>query len=89
MFGVRLDYLFRLFPVLAKNCPDTGDFKLGPAAAVNLGVWIQRGDMYLGDASIDDIVTAIEIIERGARAIGLPVAAGAGPNAARSAAREA
>ena len=44
---------------------------------------------HLGDATVDDIVTAIEIIEQGALAIGLPVEAGAGPDAARSAAEEA
>jgi aspartate aminotransferase-like enzyme len=44
---------------------------------------------HLGDVSVNDIVTAIEIIERGALAVGLPVEAGAGPAAARSAAREA
>jgi aspartate aminotransferase-like enzyme len=43
---------------------------------------------HLGDVTVDDIVTAIEIIERGAIAIGLPVEAGAGPAAARRAGEE-
>ena len=44
---------------------------------------------HLGDVSVDDIITAIEIIEQGAIAVGLPVQTGVGPAAARSAAREA
>ena len=44
---------------------------------------------HLGDATVDDIVTAIEIIETGAITIGLPLEAGAGPAAARSAGKEA
>jgi aspartate aminotransferase-like enzyme len=40
---------------------------------------------HLGDVSVDDIVTAIEIIEQGARAVGLPLEPGAGPAAARGA----
>jgi aspartate aminotransferase-like enzyme len=43
---------------------------------------------HLGDVSVDDIVAAIEIIEQGALAVGLPVEAGAGPEAARRAAAE-
>jgi aspartate aminotransferase-like enzyme len=44
---------------------------------------------HLGDVTVDDIVTAIEIIERGAIAVGLPVEASAGPAAARRAGEEA
>jgi aspartate aminotransferase-like enzyme len=44
---------------------------------------------HLGDATVDDIVTAIEIIDTGAGAIGMPVEAGAGPAAARAAGKEA
>jgi len=40
---------------------------------------------HLGDVTVDDIVTAIEIIEQGALAIGLPVKPDAGPAAARRA----
>jgi aspartate aminotransferase-like enzyme len=40
---------------------------------------------HLGDVTVDDIVTAIEIIEQGALAIGLPVEPAAGPAAARRA----
>lgn len=40
---------------------------------------------HLGDATIDDVVTAIEIIEQGSLAIGREVQPGAGPAAARSA----
>ena len=40
---------------------------------------------HLGDVTVDDIVTAIEIIERGAIAVGLPVEVGSGPAAARRA----
>ena len=43
---------------------------------------------HLGDVTVDDIVTAIDIIEQGALSIGLPVEAGMGPAAARSAAGE-
>lgn len=43
---------------------------------------------HLGDVTVDDIVVAIEIIEQGALATGLPVEAGAGPDAARSAVAE-
>jgi aspartate aminotransferase-like enzyme len=43
---------------------------------------------HLGDATVDDIVTAIEIIEAGSIAIALPVEAGAGPAAARRAGEE-
>ena len=44
---------------------------------------------HLGDATVDDIVTAIEIIERGALAIGHDVEPGVGPAAARKAGQEA
>ena len=44
---------------------------------------------HLGDATVDDIVTAIEIIEQGSLAIGYQVEAGAGPAAARKAGEEA
>jgi len=44
---------------------------------------------HLGDVTVEDIVTAIEIVERGAIAVGLPVQPGAGPAAARSAGEEA
>jgi aspartate aminotransferase-like enzyme len=44
---------------------------------------------HLGWVSVDDIVTAIEIIERGALAVGLSVQPGAGPAAARRAGAEA
>ena len=40
---------------------------------------------HLGDVTVDDIVTAIEIIEQGALATGLVVPPGAGPAAARRA----
>ena len=57
------------------------------------GQGIMKGKLFrighLGDATVDDIVTAIEIIERGAAAVGLPIEAGAGPAAARSAGVEA
>ena len=57
------------------------------------GQGIMKGKLFrighLGDATVDDIVTAIEIIERGAAAVGLPIEAGAGPAAARSAGEEA
>ena len=44
---------------------------------------------HLGDVTVEDIVTAIKIVERGAIAVGLPVQPGAGPAAARSAGEEA
>ena len=44
---------------------------------------------HLGDATVDDIVTAVEIIDAGAQAIGMPVDPGAGPAAARAAGKEA
>ena len=44
---------------------------------------------HLGDVGVDDIVTAIGIIERGSIAVGLPVAPGAGTEAARRAGEEA
>ena len=44
---------------------------------------------HLGDASVDDIVTAIEIIEQGSIAIGRSIEQGAGPAAARRAGEEA
>ena len=44
---------------------------------------------HLGDATVDDIVTAIEIIEQGSIAIGRDVQVGAGPAAARAAGEEA
>jgi aspartate aminotransferase-like enzyme len=44
---------------------------------------------HLGHVSVDDIVTAVEIIEAGAVAVGLPLEAGAGPAAARRAGGEA
>jgi aspartate aminotransferase-like enzyme len=40
---------------------------------------------HLGDVTVDDIVTAIEIIEQGSLAIGRTLEAGAGPVAARAA----
>lgn len=40
---------------------------------------------HLGDVTVDDIVTAIEIIEQGSLAIGRTLEAGAGPAAARAA----
>jgi aspartate aminotransferase-like enzyme len=43
---------------------------------------------HLGDATVDDIVTAIEIIEAGAIAVGMPAEPGAGPAAARQAGEE-
>jgi aspartate aminotransferase-like enzyme len=43
---------------------------------------------HLGDATVDDIVTAIEIIERGSVAVGRALEPGAGPAAARSAGEE-
>ena len=43
---------------------------------------------HLGDVTVDDIVTAIEIIEQGSIAIGRDVEPGAGPAAARSAGEE-
>ncbi len=44
---------------------------------------------HLGDATVDDIVAAIEIIEAGAIAIGMPVEPGSGVSAARRAGEEA
>ncbi len=44
---------------------------------------------HLGDVSVADIVSALEVIEAGAEAIGLSVPAGAGPRAARAAGGEA
>ena len=44
---------------------------------------------HLGDVTVDDILTAIEIIEAGALAVGMPIERGAGPSAARSAVKEA
>jgi aspartate aminotransferase-like enzyme len=44
---------------------------------------------HLGDATVDDIVTAIEIIEQGAIAVGQQLERGAGPAAARRAGEEA
>jgi aspartate aminotransferase-like enzyme len=44
---------------------------------------------HLGDATVDDIVTAIEIIEQGSIDIGRSVERGAGPDAARRAGEEA
>ena len=44
---------------------------------------------HLGDATVEDMVTALEIIEAGAIAIGLPVQPGSGPAAARRAGEEA
>ena len=44
---------------------------------------------HLGDVTVDDIVAAIEIIERGSVAIGRSVEPGAGPAAARKAGEEA
>jgi aspartate aminotransferase-like enzyme len=44
---------------------------------------------HLGDATVDDIVTAIEIIEQGSIEIGRRVEPGAGPAAARKAGEEA
>jgi aspartate aminotransferase-like enzyme len=44
---------------------------------------------HLGDVTVDDIVTAIDIIEQGSLAIGREVEPGAGPAAARKAAEEA
>ena len=44
---------------------------------------------HLGDVSVDDIVTAIEIIEQGSIAIGRSIEQGAGPAAARRAGEEA
>ena len=43
---------------------------------------------HLGDVTVDDIVTAIEIIEQGSLAIGREVQPGAGPSAARAAGEE-
>ncbi len=43
---------------------------------------------HLGDVSVDDIVSAIEVIEEGAAAAGVPIERGVGPAAARSAAQE-
>jgi aspartate aminotransferase-like enzyme len=42
---------------------------------------------HLGDVSVDDIVSALEVIEQGARSVGFPVEPGVGPAAAREAAR--
>jgi aspartate aminotransferase-like enzyme len=44
---------------------------------------------HLGDVSVDDIVSAIEIIEEGAAAMGMPIERGVGPAAARRAGEEA
>jgi aspartate aminotransferase-like enzyme len=44
---------------------------------------------HLGAVSVSDVVAAIETIEQAALALGLPVEAGAGPDAARHAGREA
>ncbi len=43
---------------------------------------------HLGDVSVDDIVSALAVIEQGADVVGLTVEHGAGPAAARSAAGE-
>jgi aspartate aminotransferase-like enzyme len=42
---------------------------------------------HLGDVRVDDIVSALEVIEQGASAVGLAVETGVGPTAAREAAR--
>ena len=44
---------------------------------------------HLGDVSVEDIVSAIEIIEEGALAAGVTIESGAGPAAARRAGKEA
>jgi aspartate aminotransferase-like enzyme len=43
---------------------------------------------HLGDVSVDDIVSALDVIEQGAGVVGLAIEAGAGQAAARSAAGE-
>ena len=57
------------------------------------GQGVMKGKIFrighLGDVTVDDIVTAIEIIEQGSVAIGVEVEPGAGPAAARRAGEEA